>query len=306
MAPLPLTLLLAQTPHPAPKPPMPEVVVALEDRSIALPRLPRTGGEGRSQFKEVHARVGIALGDLTVSLQALYRRPEARPLATDLSVPVDLAEEGRALVQVIDDPGYVDLERAYLDTWMALQAALQEGGVAPRRAQGRPVAREPRSTAFLEAKKKALSVLKAPARQHHAVTRAEAGYRDPEEDDTFSPAQLGAAPLQPEERSAASLEVTQTEVDTQNRMAATDLLLPDLTARWDALSEHLHASAARVLARQASASPTQDEAMAALRTHAQLAVLERFRKALYYCDLVWCQVAAATPFPPPPRLGPPR
>lgn len=305
MLPLSLILVLAQAPQPPAKPKVPELVVALEDRSITLPRLPGTGTQGRTQFKEVHAQVTQAMADLNHSLRALYARKEAGPLAAELSVPQELAEEGAALVQIVDDTDFARLERAYLDTWKAWQAVLIEGGVA-RRQQTAARSPEPGSKEFTEAKTKALAVLKAPARQLITVTRSEAAYRSPEEDDTFTPERLGATPLRQEERAAASIVATKEELDTQNRLAVTDLLLPDLAARWDALSEHLNAVALRVLIREEAATPTTDGPLTALRAHAKLAVLERFRKALFYCDLVWCQVAAAAPPPPPPRLAPAR
>lgn len=302
----PLALLLLQDPPPPQKTRPSGTVVKVEDRSITLPPLPRDGNLGRARFKEIHSQIRTALEDLDLSLLAMYGRPEARAvLAANLSVPPELVDEGVALVGVIDDPEYARLERAYLDTWKAWQAVLLEGGVA-RRQQDAPRSQEPSSQEFKEAKAKAMKVLKAPARQLITVSRSEASYRSPEEDDTFSPERLGAAPLRPEERAAASTVPTKEELGSQNRLAVTDLLLPDLSARWDALSEHLNAVALRVLIREEAASPTADGPMTALRTHAKLAVLERFRKALFYCDLVWCQVASAAPPPPPPRLAPPR
>lgn len=304
MLPLSLVLVLAQSPQPPQKPKVPELVVVMEDRSITLPRLPRSGGQGRSLFKEVHAQVTLAMVDLNASLRTMYGLPGAGRLAANLSVPEDLATEGAALVQVIEDPDFIRLERAYLDTWQALQAAMIEGGAA-RRAQATPASQEPSSTEYREAKAKAMKWFKAPARQLITVTRSEAAYRSPEEDDTFTPERLGATPLRPGERAAASPVATKEELDTQNRLAVTDLLLPDLSARWDALSDHLNEMALRVLVREETAPPTGDGPMTALRTHAKLAVLERFRKALFYCDLVWCQLASVQPPPPPPRLAPP-
>lgn len=298
-----LAVALASTPPAPPQPKVPERVVALEDRSITLPRLPPTGALGRSGFKEVHGQVGQAMADLNASLRTLYGRPEAAPLPDNLSVPQELAEEGAALVQVIDDETYARLERAYLDTWKAWQAALADGGLAQRAHPGGS-GRAPQSKAFQETREKARQWLKAPSRRFVPVTRAEAGYRAPEEDDTFTPQQLGATPLKPEERKASELAPDKVELDTQSRLGVTDLLLPDLAARWDALAEHLNAVALKVLVREEAAAPTPDAPMMALRAHAKLAVLERFRKALYHCDLVWCQVASSALPKPPPRLAP--
>ncbi len=302
---LPLALLLLPGQKPPQKPPqkpgVTEAVVALEDRAISLPRMPRDGAQGRAGFKEVHAQIGQALDDLNLSLVTLYGGPRAGALPGNLSVPPRLAEDGRALLRIIDDPDYLRLERAYLDTWKGWQAAMVETGLVTR-VQAPPGAQEPTSRQYVEAKRKVVQFLRAPSREFKEVGRLDAGYRSESEDDTFSEQQLGEAPRSEEERSIASATFTKKDNRTQNRLAVTDLLLPDLTETWNALSNHLHETALRVVNREQDPDSMQDATMAALHTHAKLAVLERFRKALYYCDLVWCQIAAKEPPLPPRRL----
>jgi hypothetical protein len=294
--------LFPQEPPPPPKPKPAGTLVRVEDRSITLPPLPQTGGEGRARFKEIHAQIRTALEDLDLSLLVLYGRPEAGVvLAADLSVPPELVEEGAALVGTVDDPTYTRLERAYLDTWKGWQAALVEGGLA-KRAQAAPGAPEPRSRQYEEAKRKGTLALQSPARRFQQTTRLDAGYRSKDEDDTFSEERLGGAPKQAEELTVAPAEFTKKTNDTQNRLAVTDLLLPDLSGTWTPLVAHLNEAALRVVNREQAFSPIHDPTMSALRIHAKLAVLERFRKALWYCDLVWCQVASAEVPPPPRRL----
>lgn len=300
---LALALAFPQEPAPPPKAKPSGTLVKVEDRSIALPPLPRTGKEGRAGFKETHAQIRTALEDLDLSLLTLYERPEARMrLATDLSVPTELAEEAILLVGAIDDPGYARLERAYLDTWKGWQAVLVEGGLA-KRLQTSPGTPEPRSRQYEEAKQKGKAALLTPSRGFQRTTRLDAGFRSKEEDDTFSDARLGTTPSQPEELAVAPEEFTKKDTDTQNRLAVTDLLLPDLSGTWNPLVTHLNDAALRVVNQEQASSPSLDTTMNALRIHAKLAVLERFRKALWYCDLVWCQVASVEAPPPPRKLA---
>ena len=300
---LALALMVPQDPAPPPKAKTAGTLVKVEDRSITLPPLPQTGSEGRARFKEIHAQIGAALEDLTLSLQALYGRPEAgMALAADLSVPPELAEEGAALVGVIDDPDYARLERAYLDTWKGWQAALVEGGLA-KRAQASSGVQEPRSKQYEETKQKGRLALQAPSRRFQPVTRLDAGYRSKDEDDTFSDERINAPPKQPEELTVAPMEFTKKEQDTQNRLAVTNLLLPDLSGTWNPLVDHLNEAAMRVVNQEQASSPLPDPTMKILRAYARIAVLERFRKALWYCDLVWCQLASVEAPPPPRRLA---
>jgi hypothetical protein len=299
---LAFALMLPQDPAALPKAKLAGTLVRVEDRSITLPPLPRTGSEGRGRFKEIHAQIRTALEDLDLSLKSLYERPEARnPLAADLSVPSELAEEAAVLVGAIDDTGYARLEQAYLDTWKGWQAALVEGGLATR-LQASPGTQEPRSREYEEAKQKGRLALKTPSRRFQQTTRLDAGFRAKHEDDTFSDERLGSAPKRAEELAVAPEEVTKKDNETQNRLALTDLLLPDLSGTWKPLVDHLNEAALRVVNGEQVSSPILDTTMDALRIHAKLAVLERFRKALWYCDLVWCQAASEEAPLPPRRL----
>ena len=301
-----LVLMLPRDPGPPSKAKAAGTEVKVEDRSITVPPLPQTGSQGRARFKEIHSQIRAAMDDLNLSLQALYGRPEASEvLAADLSVPPELAEEGSVLVGIIDDPQYAQLERAYLDTWKGWQAALVEGGLA-KPVQASTKAPEPRSREYEEAKKKGALALQAPSRRLQQVTRLDAGWRSKDEEDNFSDARLGSAPKHPEELAVSLTEVTKKENDAQNRMVVTDLLLPDLSRTWNPLVDLLNERALRVLNQERASEVLSDASMNTLRVHARIALMERFRKTLWYCDLVWCQLAAAEPPPPPRRLARPK
>lgn len=275
----------------------------LEDRSITLPPLPQDGREGRARFKEVHGQIRKAMEDLTLSLQTLYGIPEAgQLLPADLSVPPERAVEGAELVGVIDDSEFVRLERAYLDTWKGWQAALVEQGLATP-AKASPDVQRPGSKQYEATKQKVRQALLAPSRKHQAVTRLDAGWRPKGEDDPFPAGQLGEAPMGPEELAVSPDAFTKKDIDVQNRLAVTNLLLPELSGTWNPLVDRLNQCALRVVNWEQASSPLVDTAMSTLRAHAKIAVLERFRKALWYCDLVWCQLAPADAPAPPRRLS---
>jgi hypothetical protein len=136
------------------------------------------------------------------------------------------------------------------------------------------------------------------------VSRLDAGYRKQDDGDAFTPEQLGAAPLQREELAVETAHDKDVLL-AQKRQVAARLLLPDLIEAWNPLVARLEEAARQVMAQERPAAPSVDEDLAALRLHARLAILERFRKVLWYCDLVWCQVASVEPPPPPPRLSGP-
>lgn len=278
-----------------------EALVQVEARSLALPPLPAEPRPGRGQQRAIRAQIAATQEDLVRSLQALYATPAARrPLPASLSVPADAAEEGSALIAVVDDPAFARLERTYLDTWRGWQAVLVEEGLGSR-ALSAPVPVQA-SQAYERARQKVRSALQAPSREVQTVSRLDAGYRKQDDGDAFTPEQLGAAPLQREELAVETAHDKDVLL-AQKRQVAAQLLLPDLIEAWNPLVARLEEAARQVMAQERPATPSVDEDLAALRLHARLAILERFRKLLWYCDLVWCQVASVEPPPPPPRLG---
>jgi hypothetical protein len=287
-----------QTPAPAPKPA--EALVQVEARSLALPPLPAEPRPGQAQWKAIRAQIAATQEDLARSLQTLYAIPAARhPLPADLSVPAEAAEEGSALIAVVDDRAFARLEQTYLEIWRGWQAVLVEEGLGSR-AQSAPLPAHA-SQAYERVRQKVRSALQVPSREIQTVSRLDAGYHKQDAGDAFTPEQLGATPLRREE---LALETAHDKdvVLAQKRQVAARLLLPDLIEAWNPLVARLEEGARQVMAQERPATPSVDADLAALRLHARLAVLERFRKALWYCDLVWCQMASIEPPPPPPRL----
>lgn len=271
---------------------------------MTLPALPDEVRPGRARFREVHAQIAATQEDLLQGLRELYALPAAhRPLPADLAVPPEAVAEGTALIAVVDDRSFARLERAYLDLWKGWQAVLVEEGLAVRAPSAAVPTRDAQaSQAYTRMKQKVQAALQAPSREIRTESRLDASYRKQDDGDAFSPERLGAAPLRPEERAFETAH-DKDVILAQKRQVAAHLLLPDLIEAWNPLVARLEEAARQVMAQERPATPAVDADLAALRVHARLAVLERFRKALWYCDLVWCQLASAEPPPPPQRLS---
>jgi len=298
--------------------------VEVEDRPINLPALPQDAGQARTQFKTIHLQIRMAIEDLNQAILTLHGKPAAgSALPAVLSVPSEREAEGVELLGVINDSEFLRIERAYLDMWKGWQAALVEGGLA------KPInspngAFTPGSKEYQEAKQKAMKVMLEPSRNFGAgrrldpmLTKHEPDKKAREEaklnasylDDLELPPGNGRARakevfLQPDEL----ITYIRNENDvfrSQIRQAVASKILINLSDTWNPLVNHLNVSARRVLNQERTSDSIQNETLDALRIQAKLAVMERFRKALWYCDLVWSQLASAEPPAPPQKLSPP-
>lgn len=311
---------------------VPVASVVVEDRPITLPTLPQDGEQARTQFKNIHLQIRNAIEDLNQALLALYGRPEAESvLPPVLSVPSVRLAEGVELLGVINDPEFSRIERAYLDTWKGWQAALVEGGLA-KPLHSSTGALEPSSKEYQEAKQKAKQVMSEPSRMFGAghrldpmLTKQEPNMEARKEsrlnasylDDLELPPNktLGGKGgtggvyankvlLQPDELIGYIKKENDVFRNQMGQAIASNILI-NLSETWNPLVNHLNISARRIQNQEWTPDSIQDATMDALRIHAKLAVMERFRKALWYCDLVWCQLASAEAPPPPQRLSPP-
>jgi hypothetical protein len=229
--------------------------------------------------------------------------------------------EATALLEVIQDQTFVRLERAYLDTWKGWQAALVEGGVA-QPLQGATNTPAPASKAFQAAKEQGQRVLAEPSRRiggpgnrlDPRITQQErdaglglasklhARYEEDHEVGPWAINEIGGDAGR--DILAGLIKAENAVLVSSNEQAVAGELLSLLSETWTPLMDHLNSTAKCVLNQERSPNSSQDEALKALRVHARLAVLERFRKALWYCDLVWSQVASEDAPVPPPRIKP--
>jgi hypothetical protein len=302
--------------------------VAVVDRPISLPPLPRDGEQGHAQFKTIHGQIGDAMADLNRALPALYARPEGQnPLPPTLAIPPEDTAEATVLLDLVHGQEYARLERAYLDTWRGWQAALVEGGIAqPIQASEGTAA--PDSKEYLVAKERAQRVMGEPSRRFGpgnrldaSITRQEhkrglasklnAGYLDDLEQPPSKTSSKSGTTYGSDSDDLWELDELRGFIKNENAVltslkeqAVAGDLLGLLSETWTPLMDHLNTSAKQLLDQERSLDPSRTAALEALRIHARLAMLERFRKSLWYCDLVWCQVASAEAPSPPPRIKP--
>lgn len=278
-----------------------EAIVVLEDRAIALPPLPSAGRQGWQRFKEVHSQIQAAQETLKGSIQRLQATPEANsPLTDRLSLPRSLAIEAKELMDILIDPEFTRLERAYLDDWKGWQAALKDWGLAlPGAAQTRRT--ELQSVRFEKARQRGISLLRTlpsfdqktlrgPDRLHTSFQ-----YEDL---DTYEEIErnLTLEQLRVEKKLNSFVDIAQKSLRVAN------VMIPSLEESWAPLVLHLNGQAQRLLDLEQKAAPTPNETLNALRVRTKTAYLKRFQAALWYCDLVWCQTVSAEPPPPPQRI----
>ncbi|HJV23144.1 MAG TPA: hypothetical protein VJ505_04365 [Holophagaceae bacterium] len=300
MLPLACTLFLTQTPIPDIKPKVPEAMVVVAERSLVLPPLPKGVAEGRKGFASVHAQIKYAQEELSTSLQRLYATPEAsRALAKDLEVPEASRGEVAGWLDVLKDVQFARLEGGFAEVWKGWQAALVEGGLAKptRSPSGQP---ESHGAGYEAAKQKAKQVISAASRQPlRSSGKLDSSY-NVENADLFGG---GTEGMTKDER-AGQQHVERSLYLAQTNRAIADILIPMLAESWDPLVDHLGGRARRLADLEAGAAPVADPILSALRTRAKIAFLERFRVALWYCDLVWSQSASVEAPAPPRRLAP--
>jgi hypothetical protein len=276
-----LLLLTAQAPQPKPA----AAVVAMEARSIILPALPADGAQGRARFRETHGRIQDTQKDLDGALLALYARPEAARSLRGLAVPEEALAEGRELLEILKDTEHARLEKDFADTWRGWQAALVEGALAP--AGKAPAA--PASPRFEAARETARKVVRETARTLGTpADRLDASY-NVENANLYT--SLGQ--LQSEEQRVTDRGVEASVTVARRTLTVANKLIPELAAAWQPMVAHLNAQAVRLIDLEQRARTSPGGPLGDLRVQARIAYLERFRTALWYCDLVWAQVASA-------------
>jgi len=301
MLPLLLPFLDAPAPQAPPKPKVPEAVVSVQDRSIQIPKLPKDVGHGREAFKSIHSQIQVAQEDLVAALQALYARPEgAVELGEGPGHPKVEVKDGSEWMDLLTDPQYGQLRFTFLEVWKGWQAALMESRLA-NPVQEAPAKNEVHSPGYEATRRKALRVIAAPSRRTGKATgQLEASYNE-ENAELFSD---GTEPMTYDAARGGRL-IERSRHIAQTARAVAEAVIPDLTEAWNPLVDHLNGQVRRLGEMEAAAVPAGDPNLQALRVRTKIAVLERFRATLWFCDLVWSQLAAAEPPAPPRRLGPP-
>jgi hypothetical protein len=295
--PLVTFLLLATPPTQAPaarKAPAAEAVVPLEGSAIVLPVLPRSAAGAWVDYGPVHGRIQEAGRDLERHLAELYARPEVGTSLKGLTVPDSWVAEGRRWVAILQDPQHGRLEKDFLDTWKGWQAALVEGKLAQAPKGGLPSVKAP-SPRYQAAKDGAARIIQQRALDPLEKDRLDASFNE-EDRDLYK--DLTDAMSREERKVHDGMEASVKA--GRKTLAVASSIIPDLAAFWDPLVEHLNGQAKALASLEQLAQASPGGPLSALRLQARIAYLERFRRALWYCDLVWAQVASK-PLPASPR-----
>jgi len=290
-----LLCLLASAPDPPKAKPV-EGTFILEDRSISMPPLPRDGGEGRSRYGEVRRSIQAAQMDLAAALGALDPELVRTEIpAQGLAVPKSRAAQAQALVDILKDPAYARLEKEFLQAWKGWQAALVEGGLAKSNAKPQPTPGDG-AESFEKIRSEARQALRGLPPRPLGRDRSSAEFNE-EHVDLFPDIQHQLTREQGEtiRHSERGIELARRRLTIANRV------IPRLAEFWSPLVTHLNLLAHQLaeLDQGPQAGGAEHAALRFLRVKTKQAFLERFRRALWYCDLVWSQTAQAVPPTPP-------
>jgi len=260
--------LLAQTPQqPAAKPSGIEVTV--QDRAIELPLLPESVEEARTGFPKMRPRVTTAIQDLERDLAGLYTTlaPEG-PSGAFYQIPSNATSEVRFLGSLLQDDACLAMEDAVFDDWVRWQTQLLRYGLA-----------QPSGGSAITSRMVLLAVKRNEMR---SLDRSDLPWPF---FDLLAVDGLDYKGWNALARGAAALADSQA---------------PQLARTWKPLAQHLNESAQRMLDYERNAAPTQDPALRILRLQAKINVLERFRSALWFCQMAWAHLASS-PLPKPLR-----
>lgn len=262
--------LLGQPPQPPAKPFGAEIV--LQDRAIELPLLPERIDEARTGYTRMRPRIEIALQDLEGDLAGLYAAlaPEG-PSAAYYQIPTETTAEVRILASMLWDAPCLAMEDAVFDEWVRWQTRLLRYGLSL-----------PSGGSAITSRMVLLGIKRNEMRS---------------EDRRDLPWPFFDL-----------LAVNGLDYQGRNAMARgavtlADAQAPQLAHAWKPLAQHLNESALRMLEFERTAPTTRDPALRILRLQAKINVLERFRSALWFCQLAWAHMASESLPKPLRKLG---
>ncbi len=266
-----LGLLLGAPATPPPGPRAVGIEITVQDRAIELPFLPEGVAQARAAYGPLRPRIETALQDLERDLAGIYAalRPEG-PSAAFYLMPSQGTAEGRFLASMLHDESCQTMEEAVLDQWVRWQTLLvRQGLVQPG---GSAITSRMVLLAFRRNELRSQDLSDLPWSLFDLLAVDGLDYRG------WGSLARGAAAL-------------------------ADAQAPQLARSWKPLAQHLNGSALRMLEFERSAAPTQDPALRILRLQARLNVLERFRTALWFCQMVWAHMASERLPAPLKKLG---
>lgn len=285
-----LLLLLPQDPVPQARK-VPEAVVLVQGRAMAIPGLPDGFQDARKRNGEVQARIAQHLE----AVDTLLRETSVRAPAAQgrLAVPPARAEEARRLLALLQDGRYAVLEAAVAE---ALKAWEQEAREARSHA--------PKGSPRLEAEAHLPDETRDPVA--YLPSRSGLAAQDrPKASGGAShvSAEFGLTDAAALAANGEALKLTVHEAGEMVRhfrggkesvrvVAATEDRMPRLRQDWDLLVEHLRASGLSAEEPVGPGLAPEAPAILELQRRLRLQFLQRTRANLLLCAALWAALAS--------------
>lgn len=283
------------SPQPKPETPQkttqtPEARIVLQDRVIPLPALPKDVGEAKAHYPAIHTQLQGALHDLEMPILPLRAAiPAGKELPKTMKLRPAEAKDARVLVQILNDPTYDALEKGVVEVWQRWVGVLVENGIAKPNQSISKNMNQPGVATNASLKTKLDRIESTWERDDDdRLMRRYSGERDLNEGSDARAPSLFPAELKAYDKGVEAVA---------KRAAVAKELAPQLSEAWTPLVAHLNACAVKLAdLDHDTATPTPDFEMLHRRT--QIVFFERFRSALWFCEVVWSQMASVDPPPP--------
>jgi hypothetical protein len=281
----------------------PSMEVIIDDVVLTLPLLPKDGKQARAENAQIQAGTAKGIQDLEKNLLSSYPiLAQEAPLGANIGVPKDRAEEARFLASMLNDVKANAMEDRFVETWNGWQVALLDTGAA------RVVGEQ----SLLERPEESASKAAELNRQMRLTDESEAMARvDLEFAITTNTPMTVNGPTDPAAKTALLSHRIDTESRKKVQLARTHAVVtqkqaPELALLWTPLAEHLNAQAVTFMDYERAPMTSEFPTMKTLRLQAKAVFLERYRRALWTCSVVWAQMASADTPPPLRELAMPK
>lgn len=257
--------------------------VLVQARALRLPDLPADTAQARTGYPAIRQEIETSLWELGQDLTVL-RIGTAFDFPVEVRVTPQTATEALYLLQTLSDEEFLDARGAVLEQWNAWQTDLLKAGLADAR-EGSTI------TSNMELLPAGIPLFVPDDLGGDECCRIVFGRSRKEErlftrQDLFELVAISRAPYQrPSAMGKAAAQLASTHA-------------PRLQAIWKTLMEHLNASALHWLDFEQNLVPTQNPGLEILRRQSRIHVLERFRSALWLCQVIWAHMASEA-LPPP-------
>jgi len=238
--------------------------ILIQDRAIELPLLPERLQDAKNQYSKLRPRMVTAIQDLERDLASLYANLEREgPSAKTYRISASSVSETNQLAAMLYDAPSHTMEAAVVDEWVQWQTHLVRFGLSL-----------PSGGSAITSRMVLLTIKRNELRSS----------------DQSSLPMFDLLAVDGLDYGAWNSNI-QGAVELANSQS------PRLAKAWQPLAQHLNDASLQMLEFERSAPPTQDPEIRILRLQAKINVLERFRSALWFCQMVWAHMASK-PLPP--------